>query len=84
MAEECVTCNKDILDCECIVQCSYCHLDMPKARLEITTLCSKCADVQPYIGATNVTHKTGNDIVIIKSNDKEAMRRVGRANRRAR
>ena len=80
----CETCNKDDLDCECLVKCNLCGLGMPKLRLEVSILCAKCAGVQPYIGATNVTHKTGNDIVIIRGNDKEALRRVARANRRAR
>jgi len=84
MEKTCKDCNKIDIDCICVVSCQMCGLDMPKLRLETHKVCIKCADEQPYSGFMVYGHKTAGNIQLIKSKDKEALRRADRANRRAR
>jgi hypothetical protein len=67
------------------IYCVVCGKEIPTERLECGfKKCIDCQNEQPYIGFTNVTHKTGNDTVFVKANDTEALRKAIRANRRAR
>lgn len=58
---------------------------MPAERLECGyTMCIKCQNEKPYVGFLNVTHKTGNDTILIKSDDTESIRKAVRFRRRGR
>lgn len=65
-------------------KCAICSAEMPIERLECYQTCIRCTDQSPYVGFTNVTHKTGNDTVLVRASDRETLRKADRANRRAR
>lgn len=66
------------------VKCGLCGNDMPIERLEFYKTCVKCTDQSTYQGFQVFDHKTTGHAVLIKSNNKEALRQAERANRRAR
>lgn len=75
-------------------ECKKCEKVIPQERLEIlpeTTLCVECSKTLNkkrvgfmVFGGGGNHGKTGGSIVMIDVNDKEALRRAERANRRAR
>lgn len=80
----CEKCNKNELDCLCITNCVLCNREMPKTRLIMYKTCINCTNEKPYSGFMVYEHKTAGNIQLIKTKDKESLRRAKRANRRAR
>lgn len=69
------------------MNCTKCNTEIPEERLEAipgTKTCVGCSDVEKYVGFMDFYHKTAPELVMIRSNDKEAVRRAERVHKRSR
>lgn len=72
------------------MKCRYCHNGIDSDRLEFLTeynrplVCVECSTEQPAVGFMDWGHKTAPSLVMVPANAKETIRKLDRANRRAR
>ena len=69
------------------MRCIHCDQEIPQERLEIlphTVTCVKCSTEEKNLAIMVYPHKTGGDVVVVDSSNKENIRQAKRANRRAR
>jgi hypothetical protein len=72
------------------VHCRYCHSSIPEGRLEFLIeynkiiTCVSCSNEQRAIGYMDWGHKTAPSLVMVPANATETIRKLDRANRRAR
>lgn len=70
--------------------CNYCKSMIDNDRLEFlleynkTLVCKDCSTEQRAVGYMDWGHKTAPSLVMVPSNAKETIRKLDRANRRAR
>ena len=67
--------------------CEICNEPIHQERLEVfpdTTRCPTHSNAVPVKGFMVYPHKTGGEVVLIPTSNKEAIRQAQRANRRAR
>jgi uncharacterized protein YaiE (UPF0345 family) len=72
------------------MNCRYCHSDIPEGRLEFLIeynkiiTCVSCSNEQRAVGYMDWGHKTAPSLVMVPANATETIRKLNRANRRAR
>jgi hypothetical protein len=72
------------------VLCRYCQSVIDNDRLEFLTefnrpiVCKDCSTEQRAVGYMDWGHKTAPSLVMVPANAKETIRKLDRANRRAR
>jgi uncharacterized protein YaiE (UPF0345 family) len=72
------------------MNCRYCHSSIPEGRLEFlieynkVITCVGCSNEQRAVGYMDWGHKTAPSLVMVPANAKETIRKLDRANRRAR
>jgi hypothetical protein len=72
------------------MNCIYCNRSVPEGRLEFlleynkTITCLCCTAEQRAVGYMDWGHKTAPSLVMVPANAKETIRKLDRANRRAR
>lgn len=72
------------------MNCRYCNSSIPEGRLEFlleynkTITCVSCTTEQRAVGYMDWGHKTAPSLVMVPANAKETIRKLDRANRRAR
>jgi len=72
------------------MNCIYCDSAIPESRLEFlndtgrTLVCISCSRETRAIGFMDWGHKTAPSLVMVPSNATETIRKLHRANRRAR
>jgi hypothetical protein len=72
------------------VLCRYCQSVIDNDRLEFLTeynrpmVCKDCSTEQRAVGYMDWNHKTAPSLVMVPANAKETIRKLDRANRRAR
>jgi hypothetical protein len=70
--------------------CQYCQDMIPEGRLEFLIeynrpmVCKDCSTEQRAVGYMDWGHKTAPSLVMVPANAKETIRKLDRANRRAR
>lgn len=70
--------------------CNYCKSMIPEGRVEFLTeynrpmVCIECSTEQRAVGFMDWGHKTAPSLVMVPANAKETIRKLDRANRRAR
>lgn len=70
--------------------CNYCKSMIPEGRLEFLIeynrpmVCIECSTEQKAVGFMDWGHKTAPSLVMVPANAKETIRKLDRANRRAR
>lgn len=67
--------------------CDSCGCAIPPARLEVlpnTTTCVKCSRAVTFVGFMDWAHKTAPELVVVRGDDRENLRRAQRINVRAR
>ena len=70
--------------------CNYCKNDIDEDRLEFLTqynrpiVCKDCSVEQRAVGFMDWGHKTAPSLVMVPANATETIRKLDRANRRAR
>lgn len=70
--------------------CRYCQDMIPEGRVEFLIeynrpmVCKDCSTEQRAIGYMDWGHKTAPSLVMVPANAKETIRKLDRANRRAR
>lgn len=70
--------------------CRYCQSVIDNDRLEFLTeynrpmVCKDCSTEQRAVGYMDWNHKTAPSLVMVPANAKETIRKLDRANRRAR
>lgn len=70
--------------------CRYCRSMIDNDRLEFLTefnrpmVCKDCSTEQRAVGWMDYGHKTAPQLVMVPANAKETIRKLDRANRRAR
>lgn len=75
---------------EAYVLCRYCQSVIDNDRLEFLTefnrpmVCKDCSTEQRAVGYMDWGHKTAPSLVMVPANAKETIRKLDRANRRAR
>lgn len=72
------------------MHCIYCQESIPEGRLEFLIeynkiiTCVSCSNEQRAVGYMDWGHKTAPSLVMVPANAKETIRKLDRANRRAR
>ena len=72
------------------MNCIYCHNAIPDGRLEFLIdtgrrlVCIQCSNENRAVGFMDWGHKTAPSLVMVPSNATETIRKLDRANRRAR
>lgn len=72
------------------MNCIYCQKTIPEGRLEFLIdtgrryICIQCSSESKAIGFMDWGHKTAPSLVMVPSNATETIRKLDRANRRAR
>ena len=72
------------------MNCRYCHSSIPEGRLEFLIeynkiiTCVSCSNEQRAVGYMDWGHKTAPSLVMVPANATETIRKLDRANRRAR
>lgn len=72
------------------MKCTYCGSLLPDGRLEFlleynrTITCLSCSSESRAVGFMDWGHKTAPSLVLVPANAKETIRKLDRANRRAR
>lgn len=72
------------------MNCNYCKNDIPEGRVEFLIeynrpmVCIGCSTEQKAIGFMDWGHKTAPSLVMVPANATETIRKLDRANRRAR
>jgi hypothetical protein len=72
------------------MNCIYCNALIPDGRLEFlmetnrSLVCIECSSENRAIGFMDWGHKTAPSLVMVPSNATETIRKLNRANRRAR
>jgi hypothetical protein len=72
------------------VLCRYCQSIIDSERLEFLIeynrpiVCKDCSTEQRAVGYMDFAHKTAPSLVMVPANAKETIRKLDRANRRAR
>ena len=70
--------------------CIYCNSIIPEGRLEFLQetrrrlICVECSTESRAVGWMDYNHKTAPQLVMVPANAKETIRKLDRANRRAR
>jgi hypothetical protein len=70
--------------------CNYCQSLIPDGRVEFLVesnrpmVCIECSTEQRAVGFMDWGHKTAPSLVMVPANAKETIRKLDRANRRAR
>lgn len=70
--------------------CIYCNSIIPEGRLEFlqetgrSLVCIECSSESRAVGFMDWGHKTAPSLVMVPANAKETIRKLDRANRRAR
>jgi hypothetical protein len=70
--------------------CNYCQSLIPDGRVEFLIesnrpmVCIECSTEQRAVGFMDWGHKTAPSLVMVPANAKETIRKLDRANRRAR
>ena len=67
--------------------CDTCGCEIPQMRVEAipnVTTCVGCSRESKYVGFNDWYHKTAPEIVMVRSNDTENLRRAMRMNNRSR
>lgn len=70
--------------------CIYCNSVIPEGRLEFLVetgrrlVCIDCTNESKAVGFMDWGHKTAPSLVMVPANAKETIRKLDRANRRAR
>jgi uncharacterized protein YaiE (UPF0345 family) len=70
--------------------CVYCRNMIPEGRVEFlqeynkSMVCIDCSTEQKAVGFMDWGHKTAPSLVMVPANAKETIRKLDRANRRAR
>lgn len=72
------------------MNCIYCHCIIPDGRLEFLQetgrrlVCIECSSENRAVGFMDWGHKTAPSLVMVPANATETIRKLDRANRRAR
>lgn len=72
------------------MNCVYCQRNVPDGRLEFlietnrTITCLDCSSESKAVGFMDWGHKTAPSLVMVPANATETIRKLNRANRRAR